>query len=546
MDNTIFHTVLKERKIAYTITDLDLRIVEIDGFVTIITDTPQHSRGQYLLDLFPELIGYEEAFAAILAGKLSHLHLIRVNRSKPHGRTMYLTMKTLPHRNQAGTITGLLHLVEDVTDLGIIEQRLIQRNSELRSLQMQLAQRNRELAEANAQLAYIARAKDEFLANMSHELRTPLTAILGLSESLQSEDYGPLNEKQHQSARRIEESGQHLLALINDILDIAKIEAGKLDLTFAPVDVEEICLSSLRMVKQIAHKKQVTITSSIDNAAPPLMADARRLKQILVNLLSNAVKFTPNGGSIGLEVWSDQEQQVVYFSIWDTGIGITAENLARLFQPFVQFDNHLSRQHSGTGLGLALTHRLVELHHGGITVESTPGKGSRFTVSIPWQDAVDADDQSSLFNEISPADLFFFSGTFPQPTILLAEDHEDSAHMIAEYLQTRGFRVITAKNGEEALVLAQNRRPHLILMDIHMPRLDGLQAIRQMRTNPELTMTPIIALTALAMPGDRERCLAAGATTYLSKPVRFKELLRAIAGHLQFQRAVGEQVGGMA
>jgi signal transduction histidine kinase len=254
-------------------------------------------------------------------------------------------------------------------------------------LAQRVAERTAELSAANAELERAARLKDEFLANMSHELRTPLNTILGMAEILQENVYGELNEEQQQTVSYIEESGRHLLALITDILDLAKIEAGKAELLIAPVAIDDVCQASLLFIKQTSQKKQIKVSSAFDNHVNVIRADERRLKQILVNLLSNAVKFTPEGGRVGLEVAGDEAQGVVHFTVWDTGIGVAEAEMKRLFEPFVQIDSSLSRQHEGTGLGLSLVYRLTEMHGGSVAVESKVGEGSRFTVSLPWPEA---------------------------------------------------------------------------------------------------------------------------------------------------------------
>jgi signal transduction histidine kinase/DNA-binding response OmpR family regulator len=258
-------------------------------------------------------------------------------------------------------------------------------------LEHRVAERTADLSAANAELARAVRAKDEFLAAVSHELRTPLNAILGMSEGLQDEVYGPLNERQIKSLSTIAGSGRHLLSLINDILDISKIEAGKLELTISPVSVESVCQSSLGLIAQAARKKQLKVSYSFDVAVTTVQADVRHLKQILVNLLSNAVKFTPEGRAIGLEVVGDVENEMVHFTVWDAGIGIPHEQMDRSFEPFVQLDGSLSREYEGTGLGLALVRRLSDMHGGSVAVESQVGQGSRFTVSLPWQRPLEDD-----------------------------------------------------------------------------------------------------------------------------------------------------------
>jgi signal transduction histidine kinase/DNA-binding response OmpR family regulator len=402
-------------------------------------------------------------------------------------------------------------------------------------LEERVAERTAELSAANAELARASRLKDEFLASMSHELRTPLNTVLGLSEALQEEVYGPLTERQLRSLGTIEESGRHLLSLINDILDVSKIEAGKVQLDIAPVSITSVCQASLGLVKQIAFKKQLKTYSGIDNALATIQADERRLKQILVNLLSNAVKFTPEGGEIGLEVVADQEREAVHFTVWDTGVGISQEDMARLFQPFVQLDSSLSREHAGTGLGLALVRRLTEMHGGGVTLESEVGQGSRFTVSLPWRTEGSEQypvtcDQTSLGSE----EAVLTTDNRSAITILLAEDNEENIQTISDYLRAQGYRVTVARNGAEAIERVGENTPDVILMDVQMPEMDGLQAIRRIRAGAvlEASTVPIIALTALAMSGDDERCLEAGANAYLSKPVGLKQLVKTIEVHL--------------
>lgn len=527
-------------------------------------------------------------------------------------------------------------------------------------LARRVEERTADLRAANAELARAARMKDEFLASVSHELRTPLNAVLGISEALQEGVFGEMNEKQIGSLRSIEESGRHLLALINDILDLSKVEAGKLELELAPLSVEAVCQASLRMVKQNAHKKRLRINSSYDSNVTTLVADERRVKQVLVNLLSNAVKFTPEGGEIGLEVVGDEDAHAVLITVWDTGIGIAEEHLQQLFRPFVQLDSRLSREFAGTGLGLSLVLRMMELHGGSVAVASEVGQGSRFTVSFPWHptdvgvnqlleadlydnpsvlapwhDVMVVEDSDSTqaqlkryFEETGvsirsftegktalaafltePPDLLILDIFLPdssgldllttiranpetaqvpvlvvsvledssqilsagadyylakpftraqmymalqavalkrngfvrqetavvQPLILLAEDHEENISTFSSYLIAKGFDLILARNGLEAVARAQADKPDLILMDIQMPQMSGLDAIRKIREdeNTAVSQIPIIAVTALAMPGDKEACLEAGADAYLSKPISLRRLVDTIRTQLK-------------
>jgi CheY-like chemotaxis protein len=264
-----------------------------------------------------------------------------------------------------------------------------------------------------------------------------------------------------------------------------------------------------------------------------LQADERRLRQILVNLLSNAAKFTPKGGKIGLDVWSDAPHQFIHFTVWDTGIGISPDSITRLFQPFVQLDSRLVREHGGAGLGLVLVRRMVEMHGGTVSVESEgiSGRGSRFTVSLPWQESLEA-ARSVMKAEPEVETPSLIASPTQAPLILVAEDEEAISILLSDYLLGCGYRITIARNGTEALEQTKAERPNLIVMDVQMPQMDGLEAIRRLRTDTHLANIPIITLTALAMPGDREKCLEAGANEYLSKPVNLKELARVIQTHL--------------
>ena len=403
-----------------------------------------------------------------------------------------------------------------------------------------IKQAEETLRMANSELERALRMKDEFLANMSHELRTPLNAILGLSESLEEQIAGQLNEKQQKYVHTISESGHHLLTLINDILDLAKIEAGQITLDINKMDIHAICQSSLRMVRQLAQKKNQKVELAVDDQLDLIWADERRLKQMMVNLLSNAVKFTPEGGKIGLEVHGDESDNKVLITVWDSGIGIKDADLPRLFQPFVQLDSSLARESPGTGLGLALVAQMARLHGGSVGVTSQPGMGSRFTIILPWEPALATDTMSRMkitakFRTVKPGN------ETNRRTILLVEDTEEVVMMIRDYLESAAYKVVTARNGMEGITQARQVRPDLILMDVQMPGIDGLEATQILRSEPEFKHTPIIALTALAMPNDRERCLAAGMDEYITKPVHLKTLIKIIGNFLSDEKEIKPQ-----
>ena len=420
-----------------------------------------------------------------------------------------------------------------------LQKELAARQREL----VELARQHQQLVVTNEDLSRATQLKDEFLTNMSHELRTPLNAILGMSEGLQEGIFGTVNPAQIQAVKTIEHSSNHLLALIDDILDLAKIGADRIELECQPTDICELCYSSLSFVKQQADSKQIRLQIQLPPQIPNISIDERRIRQVLINLLNNAVKFTPVGGHIALNVTIEADNTTTSFirlTVIDTGIGINSADLDKLFQPFTQVDTALNRQYNGAGLGLALVKGIVEMHGGSVLVRSEVGVGSQFVVDLPIPQA-ERDLNGRL---LSP------SLSFSQPIaekldslndssltgrawrILLAEDNEANISSISSFLKAKGYQTILARNGLEAVNIAQSQLPDLILMDIQMPKMDGLEAIRHIRERPQLRDVPIVAITALAMNGDREKCLNAGATDYLTKPVKLKQLSTTIQQHL--------------
>jgi PAS domain S-box-containing protein len=406
--------------------------------------------------------------------------------------------------------------------------------TERKQAENKLRESYEKLAQTNADLARATRLKDEFLANMSHELRTPLNAILGMSEALLDQAFGLLNDQQRRSLQTVTRSGNHLLSLINDILDLSKIEAGKITLTYSSISIHQLCDSSISFIKQQAAQKQIQLEVDIPPNLPPLFLDERRIRQVLINLLNNAVKFTNPQGKITLKVTlepSTETGNMIRCAVIDTGIGITPENISKLFQPFVQIDSALNRQYTGTGLGLSLVKRLVEMHDGRVSVTSQPGVGSCFMIDLPCPDLSLSSPLSFSPQPPQPTSDFKLDHPSRLPLILLAEDNEANVCTISSYLSAKGFRILVANNGQEAIDLTLSQSPDLILMDIQMPHVDGLVAIKTIRQYPQFASIPIIALTALAMPGDRDQCLQAGANEYITKPIRLKHLVTTI---LQF------------
>jgi PAS domain S-box-containing protein len=477
--------------------------IEKHGIITLaegkglsLIDEPRTLVGMSYQEAFHDQTAYRQHIASVLAGG-EEAEVLDI-WGKP------FDVRSLPLVDDVGTITGMISVATDYTDHMRVEE----------------AQRE---AIAAAQAA--TQAKSEFLANMSHEIRTPMNAIIGMTNLLLDT---VLTTEQQEFVETVHKSSSTLLTIINDILDFSKIEAGKLNLEYYPFDLRQCLEESLDLFATEATDKKLDLVYFIEDNLPMMIAgDATRLRQILVNLLSNAVKFTRNEGAIGLQVTSDHD--VIQFTVWDTGIGIAEEHIELLFRPFVQLDSSLSREHVGTGLGLALVARLSELLGGSVTVESSLEVGSRFIVKLPLQQGL-ADDQEQTSDQ-RPAHV-----SAPLPTkdtlILVVDDNETNLNLYSEYLQMKGYHIVVARNGEEAIERTRERKPQLILMDIQMPKMSGLEAIEKIRAHAYISHIPIIALTALAMPGDRERCFDAGANDYLSKPVNLRGLLQAIEQQL--------------
>ena len=374
-------------------------------------------------------------------------------------------------------------------------------------------------------LAEAARLKDEFLANMSHELRTPLNAINGLSEVLTNELFGEINAEQRESLDMINDAGEHLLDLINDILDLSKIAANRFELQLQDLDPAAVCEAAIRMVDSPAKRRNITLEMKSVTTGLRVVAERRRVLQILVNLLANAIKFTDRGGRVGLDM--AYEDGVVRFTVWDTGIGIAKDDIPNLFKPFTQLDSSLNRKFEGTGLGLSLAKGLTELHGGDVSVESELGTGSRFSFTLPGiksdvaNAAAAAEPMSTLVEPEHPEST-------KKATLLIVEDNPVNARMAEKILQAKGYRTELVEDAETALNALNSKTPDLILTDIQLPGMDGLELIRQIRSRPALADLPIVATTALAMAGDRERCMEAGATEYRSKPLKYSDLDRLI------------------
>ena len=382
------------------------------------------------------------------------------------------------------------------------------------------AQLYRELERQSAALEVASQHKSEFLASMSHELRTPLNAIIGFSEVLLERMFGELNERQDDYLRDIWSSGKHLLELLNDILDLSKIKAGQMVLNRSEFDVRESLEYCLALVRERAIKQRMLLSLEVGPEVGLVNADRLRFRQVVLNLLSNAVKFTPDGGRVGVR--ASIRDQILVVEVADTGPGVAAEDRQRIFDAFQQGTRH-PEQTEGTGLGLTLSKRILELHGGRIWVESEAGKGSTFGFALPagsGEPALTSVPQAGLDSGF-PAEL----ASGPGPTVVVVEDDRRSFDLLRVYLEAAGARVVSARDGEEGLDTVRRLSPAGVILDILLPGIDGWEVLAQLKADPDTAAIPVVVVSML---DERGRGFALGAAEYLVKPVGKDPLLAAL------------------
>jgi PAS domain S-box-containing protein len=367
--------------------------------------------------------------------------------------------------------------------------------TERKRLDQVLQEKNVELEGARTVAEKTNLAKSDFLANMSHELRTPLNSVIGFSEVLQDQMFGPVNEKQKEYLTNILTSGKHLLSLINDILDLSKVESGKMELEVSDFSLRESLDASLMMLREKALKNGITLKMELaPEADVRILADQRKLKQIMFNLLTNAVKFTPAGGTV--DVNGERDGDFIKITVADTGLGIKKEDIPKLFQTFTQLESVYTKEYEGTGLGLALTRRLVELQGGRIWVKSLFGMGSRFSFTIPLAQSA---GNVFLANRLTNAPG---NGT----TVLLIEDEPLTLDALEKALESNGYRVLRADDGEKGFEMALHEAPDLIVLDLIMPGMNGFDIADRLLSVNDAMKIPILVLTAMDLSAaDRER-----------------------------------------
>ena len=393
-------------------------------------------------------------------------------------------------------------------------------------LEDEVKQRTVELRQATLQAEAASETKSQFLANMSHELRTPLNAIIGYSEMLTEEATDAGDDGYLADLDKIRGSGKHLLGLINDILDLTKIEAGRMELYIETFDVGKMVEDVAATVQPLLDKNANSLRVELSRDVSLIRGDQVKVRQMLFNLLSNATKFTERGVitlATERERGTDGRDEVV-FRVADTGIGMTAEQLGRLFQPFMQAEASTTKKYGGTGLGLAITKHFAEMMGGGVTVASEPGKGTTFTVRVPVVVADEATDR----NEAARVHTHEFAAAADAATVLVIDDDPTVRDMIGRMLAKEGYHVVTAANGADGLTLAAEARPDVITLDIMMPGMDGWSVLSKLKADPALTAIPVVVMTIV---DDRNLGFALGASDYLTKPIdreRLAEVLRQV------------------
>jgi signal transduction histidine kinase/CheY-like chemotaxis protein len=555
----------------YLVFDTSLVAVAVsDAYLVATGRQREQLLGRPLAEVFPqaENLPGEPSGQAMLAsarqvietGQPQALALLQRDLLQADGgfEVHYWTPHNSPLRDGQGRIVGVVHRLEDVTDYvrmrqlrAELEQQaqdLRQREAQSRRLAAELEVVNGEIATKNKLLEEASQLKSDFLSSMSHELRTPLNAIIGFSEILKDGLAGELTQQQRIYLGHVFDGGNHLLALINDILDLSKIEAGKMELSLESIDMQALLADSLLVVAEKARGKRVRLLTELSPSLnDEIKADPRRVRQILHNLLSNAVKFTPAEGSVTVQMARvpreraahvvpgfangrrmplppGEAHEFVELSVRDTGIGMRPQDLDLLFLPFSQVASPEGRAQEGTGLGLAMVRRLAELHGGAVAVSSEVGKGSRFTVWLPIHGSQQSTEN---LEQLQLPQLTLRS------TALIIEDDDRAATMMRLQLESLGFQTRRAVSAEDALKLSEQFVPELITLDIRLPGMDGWEFLQRMKAIPRWAQVPVVVVS---VEGDgRMVGYAMGVSLVLQKPLSMDDLKRGLE-HLGMAR----------
>jgi signal transduction histidine kinase/ActR/RegA family two-component response regulator len=438
--------------------------------------------------------------------------------------TRYWSVLNTPVVGEDGQLRVIIERAEDVTEFVFLTQAAGVDTSQaideqVRRSQVEIVRRADELQTLNKELRAANAAKNEFLSRMSHELRTPLTAILGFGELLALSD---LNPDDREAVTVIRRAGDHLLQLVNEVLDLARIEAGELSISVESVNPREIVEEARRMMAPLAQRAEVEITTTANGVSQSVLADHQRLKQVLINLISNGVKFNRRGGKVIVELQVANERDL-QISVTDTGRGVDAAALERLFIPFDRLDAEREGI-DGTGIGLALSKNLVQLMHGTLDVESEPGTGSTFTLRLPICEPVAVGDGADPTH--AALEVHRFDG---ERRVLYIEDKLANIQLVETVMRRRpDVQLTTAMLGDTGIELARSLRPHLIMLDVHLPDMEGPEVLKRIRALDELANTQVIILSADATMMHRDELANLGARRYLTKPISLEGFLKVV------------------
>lgn len=495
---------------------------------------------------FIDAVGRSESYIRDVMTLLYSQQDVRIERELTGGRWVLISQRRMSDGSVVSIRTDLTSQKRREAELEAAHDQLEQQASTL----VELAEK---LEEARLGAVEASRAKTRFLAHMSHELRTPLNAVLGFTRLMDDELFGPIGvPKYKEYIGLIHESGAHLLSLINDVLDLSKIEAGRMELDRRLISVVELTASSTRLMEGLAKDRQIKLLVQVMPDCTAIYGDERSLKQIVINLLSNALKFTQAGGRVTLSI-ARRDDGGSALTVADTGIGMTADDIVKALDPFGQVDGEIARQHHGTGLGLPLVKAMAEAHGGYLTVDSEPGTGTTITVHLPGEMASVATESAPFFTVEDDVAATYpsLAENFADPEIcasgdrtlssrcrrvLLAEDNPVNQRLIIDILKDLPIEVDCVADGEEAVCQVQTAAYDLILMDIQMPRMGGIEATQRIRSSGYANRdVPIIAVTAHATDGDQARFIAAGMDDYLAKPVDISALVEMVERYLSLQ-----------
>lgn len=522
-----FMNVLEDSEDMIATTDSLGRIVQFSrGGERILGYTKAEVVGKKASDFYVDKGERMSILDAVRRQGAVHNYETRVRKKDGSETDISLTISQL--RDKTGKVIGTVGISKDITEEKILRDELRRANEELQRLTARLEdkviERTRELEKMNKELVRANQIKARFISSMSHELRTPLTSIMGFSEILLDNTFGDLNERQQRHVSNIHTSGRHLLHLINNILDLAKIEAGKVDLSYGDFSVREAVDEVVMIMHSLSGKKSIRLNVEIRPEVQHFNADKVKFKQILYNLVSNAIKFTPEGGEAGIRVEKTADlgktlsreagiESFLKVTVWDKGIGIKGKDTERIFEEFEQADPSFAKNYQGTGLGLALTKRLIDLHGGEIAVRSVYGEGSEFVFYLP---SVVLAPKKEAAGRPDPGPTAFPCVAEEAPLVLVVEDDLPTSELLTIHLSKAGYKVAHAYDGVEAVSKAKELGPFVITLDVMLPKKDGWEVLQSLKADIDTRDIPVIIHSII---DNKDLAYALGATDYILKPV---------------------------